>query len=303
MIADGLGAPTSDEQPSALRGYYADPHLMAFDGRYYLYPTSDGVEGWEATTFRVFSSPDLVDWSDHGVIIDLASDVAWADHRAWAPAIAERSGRYYFYFTAENNIGVAVSDSPTGPFTDLGHPLVADGDFEGTAIDPSVFTDDDGTVYLFWGNSVAHGVRLSDDMQSFDPAAVFSWKPTNFREAAWVHRRGEVYYLSWSENDTREEDYRVRYATGPTAFGPWSDRGTLVAKVPQRGIRATGHHSILRVPGTDDWVIAYHRFAIPHGDGFHREVVIDRLVHRADGTIEPVVPTREPLRIPIPPRS
>jgi hypothetical protein len=114
-----------------------------------------------------------------------------------------------------------------------------------------------------------------------------------------VHKRNGVYYLSWSVDDTRDENYRVLYATGATPVGPWKDRGVLLEKVEHRGILGTGHHSIIRVPGTDDWVIAYHRFAIPNGDGFHREIAFDHLIHRANGLLEKVVPSCEPLRLPI----
>lgn len=277
--------------PPAIPGYFADPNLTAFDGRYYLYPTTDGIEEWGATSFNCFSSADLVTWTDHGEILSL-HDVAWASENAWAPAVARRGEQYYLYFSAESNIGVAVSDSPLGPFTDIGHALIADGDFSGRAIDPSVFSDSDGTPYLYWGNTVAHGVRLNDDMVSFDRDRVVSWEPTRFREAAWVHERAGVYYLSWSENDTREVDYRVRYATSSDPLGPWTDHGVLLEKIPERGILGTGHHSILRIPDSDEWLIAYHRFAIPGGSGYRREVMIDRLNHSADGLLQRVIPSR-----------
>jgi beta-xylosidase len=255
------------EPPSRVRGHFADPDLAIFGDRYFLYPTTDGHEDWGSHSFNVFSSPDLVEWTDHGVALDLSTDVTWAQSHAWAPAIAGKNGTFYLYYTAENNIGVAVADSPTGPFRDIGRPLVADGEFKGRAIDPSVFVDK-GAAYLYWGNGRLNAVRLNDDMTSFDSSQVISWTPTDFREAAWVHRRGDVYYLSWSVDDTRHEDYRVRYATSQGPFGPWVDHGILLEKVAERGILATGHHSIINVPGTDEWVIAYHRFAIPGGDGW-----------------------------------
>jgi beta-xylosidase len=292
--AELCGAPAA---PAALTGFYADPALEVFDGRYYLYPTTDGVEGWAATSFKVFSSLDLRTWIDHGEIFSVPHATAWASGFAWAPAISRRNGKYYLYFTAESNIGVAVADSPTGPFVDSGRPLVGSEQFAGRAIDPSVFTDVDGAVYLYWGNTIAHGVRLNDDMVSFDAARVVSWTPTNFREAAWVHERGGIYYLSWSENDTREEDYRVSYATSTGPLGPWTDRGVLLEKDPHRGIYATGHHSILRIPNSDDWVIAYHRFAIPDGSGYRREVVIDRLYFAKDGLLTPVVASSRQVAI------
>ncbi|MGW0839821.1 family 43 glycosylhydrolase [Streptomyces sp. NPDC002787] len=285
-----------------LPGLYADPDVKYMNGRYWIYPTTDGFPGWSGTRFKAFSSKDLVHWKDHGLILDLGPDVTWADKNAWAPAIAERDGRYYFYFCAEGNIGVAVADSPAGPFKDaLGKPLVAKGQFSGQAIDPSVFVDDDGQAYLYWGNMHGYVVPLNDDMVSFDAAEVKDITPDNFREGAFVIKRKGTYYFMWSEDDTRSENYHVAYATGPSPLGPWTKRDTILSKRPEYGIKATGHHSVVNVPGTDDWYIVYHRFALngpgkSGGDGTHRETTIDRMEFAADGTIEPVVPTLESIR-------
>ncbi|MFD7401155.1 family 43 glycosylhydrolase [Streptomyces sp. NPDC059866] len=286
-----------------LPGLYADPDIRYMDGRYWIYPTTDGFPGWSGTQFKAFSSKDLVHWKDHGVILDLGPDISWADKNAWAPAIAEKNGKYYFYFCAEQQIGVAVADSPAGPFKDaLGKPLVAKGgSWSGQMIDPAVFTDDDGTSYLYWGNGRGYVVPLNDDMVSFDPAQVKDITPANFREGAFVVKRQGTYYFMWSEDDTRSENYHVAYATGPTPLGPWTKRGTILQKRPEYGILGTGHHSVVNVPGTDDWYIVYHRFALngpgrPGGDGTHRETTVDRLRFAADGTIEPVVPTLGSIR-------
>ncbi|MFJ4623535.1 family 43 glycosylhydrolase [Streptomyces sp. NPDC088812] len=285
-----------------LPGLTADPDVRYLDGAYWIYPTTDGFQGWGGTRFSAYSSEDLVHWTDHGVVLDLGPDVTWADAYAWAPAIAERDGRYYLYFCAEQQIGVAVADSPAGPFADaLGKPLVAkDGPWSGQMIDPAVFTDDDGRSYLYWGNSHAYVVPLADDMVSFDPAQVREITPANFREGSFVVKRRGTYYFMWSEDDTRSEDYHVAYATGPSPLGPWTERGTILSKRPEYGILATGHHSVVNVPGTDDWYAVYHRFALdgpgrPGGDGMHRETTVDRLEFAADGTIEPVVPTLESI--------
>ncbi|MFJ9589802.1 family 43 glycosylhydrolase [Streptomyces acidicola] len=286
-----------------LPGLYADPDVTYMDGRYWIYPTTDGFPGWSGTRFKAFSSKDLVNWTDHGVILDLGPDVSWADRNAWAPAIAERDGKYYFYFCAEQQIGVAVADSPAGPFKDaLGKPLVAKGgSLKGQMIDPAVFTDDDGQSYLYWGNGQGYVVPLNDDMVSFDASKVQDITPDNFREGSFVIKRKGTYYFMWSEDDTRSENYHVAYATGPTPLGPWTKRGTILSKRPEYGILATGHHSVVNTPGTDDWYMVYHRFALngpgkPGGDGTHRETTIDRMEFAADGTILPVVPTLESIR-------
>ncbi|MGW6012373.1 family 43 glycosylhydrolase [Streptomyces sp. NPDC055210] len=286
-----------------LPGLYADPDIQYLDGRYWIYPTTDGFPGWSGTKFKAFSSKDLVHWKDHGEILDLGPDVSWADKNAWAPAIAERDGTYYFYFCAEQQIGVAVADSPAGPFEDaLGKPLVAKGgSFQGQMIDPAVFTDTDGQAYLYWGNGHAYVVPLNDDMVSFDASKVRDITPADFREGSFVVERGGTYYFMWSEDDTRSENYHVAYATGPSPLGPWTERGTILSKRPEYGIKGTGHHSVVNTPGTDDWYIVYHRFGLngpgrAGGDGTHRETTVDRMTFAADGTIDPVVPTLESVR-------
>ncbi|ANZ41144.1 beta-xylosidase [Lentzea guizhouensis] len=278
-----------------LPGLNADPHIVAFGDTYYLYPTTDGFPGWSGTKFSAWSSKNLVDWRDEGVVLDLGPDVSWADGRAWAPAIAERNGRYYFYFCAEAKIGVAVGDSPTGPFVDSGKPLVArNPSGSGQAIDPAVFVDGTGQPYLYWGNGEAYVVPLNEDMVSYDEAKITRIDGlTDFREGLFMVERKGTYYLSWSVDDTRSEDYRVAHATAPSPTGPFTSRGLVLSKDTRLGVKGTGHSSMLQVPGTDDWYLAYHRFAIPGGDGVRRETTIDKMTFAADGTIKPVVPTLE----------
>lgn len=275
-----------------LPGLNADPNIVRFGDTFYMYPTTDGFEGWSGTQFKAYSSTDLVHWTDHGVILDLGPDVSWADSRAWAPTIAEKDGKYYFYFCADASIGVAVSDSPTGPFKDaLGKPLLKAGEYSGQMIDPAVFTDDDGRSYLYWGNGHAYVVPLGDDMVSFDASKITDITPSGYNEGSFVVKRKGTYYFMWSENDTRDENYRVAYATGPSPTGPWTKRGVILEKDLSLGIKGTGHHSVVQVPGTDDWYIAYHRFALPGGDGTHRETTVDKMEFDSEGLIEKVVPT------------
>lgn len=273
-------------------GHYADPNIAVFGDTYWIYPTTDGFDGWSGTQFHAFSSKDLVSWTDHGIALDLGPGVSWADARAWAPTIAEKDGKYYLYFSADTNIGVAVADSPAGPFTEtLDKPLVAAGAYADQMIDPAVFTDDDGSSYLYWGNGNAYVVKLNPDMVSFDPAKVQKITPSGYNEGSFVFKRKGIYYFTWSENDTRDPDYRVAYAVGTSPYGPFTRQGVILSKDVSQGILGTGHHSVVQVPGTDNWYVAYHRFAIPGGDGMHRETTVDRLTFTSTNLIAPVVPT------------
>ena len=323
-----------------IEGLYADPEVLYSekDGKYYLYPTTDGQENWDNHDFRCYSSTDLKNWKYEGVILDLQTDCQWAKRKAWAPCIIERKvtpavkkqllgkkaykGKkddlfmYFYYFVGEGQIGVAVSDQPTGPFKDaLGKPLctkdmpvMKNG---GATIDPDVFQDPKtGKYYLYWGNGTIICAELNDDMTSFkgEPTVVLPRKDKaryNYNEGAYVFYRNGLYYFTWSENDTRSKNYRVRYAISdsPTALVRNGQPVTAAEKtiVLQRDdtkqIFGTGHHAILQKPGTDEWYIVYHRFQRPRGAkldwsaGYNREVCIDPLTFNADGTIQPVKPS------------
>ncbi|CAM5513464.1 hypothetical protein SALBM311S_10713 [Streptomyces alboniger] len=128
-------------------------------------------------------------------------------------------------------------------------------------------------------------------MTSLDTSKVEDITPSGYNEGTFVIKRKGTYYFMWSENDTRDENYRVAYATGPSPTGPWTKRGVILEKDLSLGIKGPGHHSVVHVPNTDDWYIAYHRFAIPGGDGMHRETTVDKLEFDADGLIKKVLPT------------
>jgi beta-xylosidase len=147
--------------------------------------------------------------------------------------------------------------------------------------------------YLFWGNGRALYAELNEDMVSINWDTLAEAKGlVDYFEAPFIVERNDMYHMTWSIDDTRNENYRVGYATAPSVNGPWTSHGIILSKNPDQGILGTGHQSIIRVPGTDEWYMAYHRFAIPDGDGKHRETTIDRLYFNADtGLIEPIIPT------------
>lgn len=295
-----------------LPGRYADPEVLYSEntGKYYIYPTSDGFDHWSGYYFKAFSSTDLKNWKDEGVILDLKKDVKWADRNAWAPCIIEKKDangkwKYYYYYTAAQKIGVAVADSPTGPFKDSGKPLIdfkPEGVKGGQNIDPDVFTDPEtGKSYLYWGNGYLAVCELNDDMVSIKPNTVKTLisRHPDYCEGTYVFYRNGKYYFTWSKNDTRSPDYQVRYviADSPTAKINPSESKVILFKDAAKRIFGTGHHSVLQLPGKDEWRIVYHRFLRPDGiklgraAGYNREVCIDKLEFNADGTIKPVEPT------------
>lgn len=301
-----------------LDGYYADPEVLYAEktGKFYLYPTSDGFPGWSGTYFKCFSSDDLETWKDEGIIVQLGKDVTWASANAWAPCIVEKkingAFRYFYYFCAKQQIGVAVSDHPTGPFIDSGKALIHSkpaGQRGGQEIDPDVFTDPvSGKSYLYWGNGYMAGVELNDDMTSIKPETMKVLTPDRtFREAVYVIFRNGVYYFMWSEDDTGSPNYKVRYATATSPLGPLTipTDNIVIARDDKQAIFGAGHNSILQLPGRDEWYIVYHRLTRPKGikmssPGYYREVCIDKLEFNADGSIKRSKPTLEgvlPVRL------
>jgi beta-xylosidase len=291
-----------------LPGLYADPNIAIFGQTYYIYATTDGFPGWSGNVFYVWSSPDLVSWTrSTEPILTLngtSGTVPWATGDAWAPTIISRDAKYYFYFSGQNptynrkTIGVAISSSPTGPFVAEPEPFILNNEAitTGQAIDSAAFQDPTtGKYYLFWGNGDPPlYAELSDSMTSLVPNSTKAISGlTDFREGLFINYRQGLFHITYSIDDTRSEDYRVGYATSTSVHGPWTYRGVVLSKDVDKGILGTGHSSIVNVPGTDDWYMAYHRFAIPGGNGTMRETTIDRVYFGEDGVMKAVVPTLE----------
>jgi beta-xylosidase len=281
-----------------LEGYTADPAIRVFGDRYYIYPTSDRPY-WNTTEFAVWSSPNLVEWKKEGVLIDLTKDITWADNKAWAPDCIERDGKYFFYFCANHDIGVAVGDSPIGPFKDaLGRPLIEDAKIKTFSIDPHVFIDEDEQAYLYFGNGTPTVYKLNRDMVSFDgPPVEFALK--EFREGTVVFKRAGKYYFMWSIDDARSPDYRVGWGVSDSPYGPVvspeAEKDFIVLR--QNGAAVgTAHHSVVNVPGTDRWYVAYHRHAVPGGGGYKRETCLVRMEFNEDGSIKPMDPLTVPFQ-------
>ena len=310
-----------------LPDFHADPEVLYSNqtGKYYVYSTTDGFRGWGGWKFNVFSSDDLINWKDEGTMLDVKGDqVAWASGNAWAPAIIEvkqKDGKYkyYFYFSAHNpqtnrkEIGVAVSDTPVGPFVDAGKPIVTDAErpteaHGGQAIDVDVFFDPKTKKhYLYWGNGFMAGAELNDDMLSIKKETTKLMTPQGgslktwaYREAPYVFFRKGTYYFLWSVDDTGSPNYHVCYGTAKSPLGPIQqidgEYPTILQQVPEQFIYGTAHNSVLQIPGKDQWYIVYHRINKNHIDremspGIHREVCIDPMQFDKKGHIIPVVPS------------
>lgn len=303
-----------------LPGFHADPEILYSNktGKYYIYSTTDGKPGWGGYKYYVYSSADLKEWKNEGVALDAKSDqIAWANGNLWAPAaieVKQKNGsyKYYLYFSANPNdngrkqMGVAVSDSPTGPFVDLGQPLLAKNHpgCNGQLIDVDVFMDPvSKKPYLYWGNSFMAGAELEPSMTKIKDETVTVMTPKGgslrdyaYREAPYVFYRNGLYYFMWSVDDTGAANYHVAYGTSKSPLGPIEVAKDPIVLIqdPQHEIYGTAHNSVIQKPGTDEWYIVYHRINkdyIHFQPGVHREVCIDKLEFNADGTIKRVVPT------------
>jgi beta-xylosidase len=277
-----------------LPGWNADPEAHVFGDRYYIYPTfSDEYE--KQTFFEVWSSDDLTNWVNHGRILDFAI-IPWSTNRAaWAPTCAEKDGKYYFYFSAGDGagIGVAVSDSPLGPFQDaLGKPLIKEYHHGAQPIDAHAFIDDDAQAYLYYGGwSHAVVVQLGDDMIS-TKGDFHEITPESYVEGPFMIKRKGVYYLMWSEGGWGDASYCVAYARSDNPFGPFL-RSSCVLMTDQSIATSAGHNSAFNIPGTDEWYIVYHRRPLQETHRNHRVTCIDRMYFDEEGNILPVKMTHE----------
>ena len=291
-------------------GWYADPEGMVLDGQYWIFPTySDDYD--KQLHLDAFSSPDLVHWTKHENVLD-TSIVPWVKQAMWAPSVIKHKGKYYLFFAGNDiqnperpgyderyakykigGIGVAVADTPQGPYKDLiGAPLL--GEFYNMAqpIDQFVFRDDDGTVYFFYGGWGRCNLgRLNEDFTGFVPwedgQLFHEVTQEGYVEGPFMFKRNNIYYFMWSEGGWTNGTYKVAYATAPTVKGPYTRIGTILES-DESVATGAGHHSVINIPNTDDWIMVYHRRPIPNEDRDHRVVCLDKMEFNEDGTIKPV---------------
>ena len=312
----------SAQNPFVQTWYTSDPAPMVHDGTMYVYTghDEDGADFFWMQEWRVYSTKDMVNWQDHGSPLALES-FSWADDRAWASQTIERNGKFYWYICAHSRlskgmaIGVAVSDSPTGPFRDaIGKPLYENGSWD--HIDPTVMIDEDGQAWLYWGNPRIYCVKLKEDMISLD-GEVFNLEMTEegfgapdaskrdrnkkykdvYTEGPWIMKKPQMananakkgqstkgYYLLYAAGGVPEH---LAYSEAPTPTGPWTYKGTIM---PEGGTGSfTNHCGYEHFKGHDFFF--YHTGKLPGGGGFGRSVAVEEFKFNADGSFPTILPT------------
>ncbi len=290
---------TGKNHNPVLEGWYADPEGIIFDKEYWIYPTYSAP--YEQQVFMdAFSSRDLVRWKKHSRIIDTTA-VKWARRAMWAPAIVKKDNLYFLFFAAndiQNNdeiggIGVGVADTPGGPFRDyLGKPLLDRFHNGAQPIDQFVFPDKDGQYYMIYGGwRHCNIVKLNNDFTGFIPfdngETFREITPEGYVEGPFMFIRNGKYYFMWSEGGWTGPDYCVAYAIADSPFGPFKRIGKILEQ-DANVARGAGHHSVINVPGTDEYYIVYHRRPLSETDGNHRETCIERMYFDENGEIKPV---------------
>lgn len=285
--------------------FTSDPAALVVGDTVYLYTGHDEAPNndvfFEMHDWLVFSSKDMKHWQQHGPIMK-ATDFKWGQRDAWASHMVEKDGKFWFYTTVRHDetkpgyaVGVAVSDSPTGPFKDargsalITNDMTTQTDIDWDDIDPAVFIEESGDAYLFWGNTVPKYAKLADNMIELDGEIKVIDIP-NFTEALWVHKKGDIYYLSYACYFPE----KICYAMSDSIHGPWKPMGILNEVA---GNTETNHQSIIEFQGKDYFI--YHTGAVPprddepSGGRFRRSVAIDPLYYNEDGSLQRVIMTSE----------
>jgi hypothetical protein len=297
FIADNLIA----QNPIIRNQFSADPSARVFGDSVYVYPSHDilagegrGRVGWFCMEdYHVFSSSNLTDWTDHGVIVR-QDKIPWVNSKAysmWAPDCISRDGKYFFYFPAPANdtshgrgfsIGVAISDKPSGPFTPQPEPIQ-----KARGIDPNPFIDKDGQAYLYWAARNFYVAKLKENMTelSSEPHAIQGLPEKGLKEGPYMFERNGIYYLTYPHVENTTE--RLEYAMGDNPMGPFTVTGVLMDESPTGCW--TNHQSIIQFKG--QWYLFYHQNDYSPRFDKNRSVRIDSLFFNKDGTIKKVIPT------------
>ncbi|KAF5327098.1 hypothetical protein D9619_003994 [Psilocybe cf. subviscida] len=294
-----LVAPVRGDNPFVQVIYTADPAPVVYNNTMWVFADhdEDGSTTYNMKDWHLYSTADMQNWRDYGVVMSL-STFSWANANAWAGQVIQRNNKFYYYApmrhtTGSMAVGVAVADSITGPYKDaLGKPLV-----ENNEIDPTVWIDDDGQAYLYWGNPDLYYVKLNQDMISFSGSPVKTTlttqgfgtrtgnaqRPTTFEEGPWIYKRNGLYYLVYAADCCSED---IRYSTGPSITGPWTYRGVIMATA---GRSFTNHPGVIDYKGHSYFF--YHNGALPGGSGYTRSMCVEEFSYNSDGSIPTITMT------------
>ena len=312
--------PLQAQNPFVQTWFTSDPAPMVHNGTMYVYTghDEDGADFFWMQEWRVYSSQDMVNWQDHGSPLALES-FSWADDRAWASQTIERNGKFYWYICAHSRlsrgmaIGVAVSDSPTGPFRDaIGKPLFENGSWD--HIDPTVMIDDDGQAWLMWGNPRIYYLKLNEDMISYsgelgmidmteegfgapsmDKREKDKKYKDNYTEGPWLRKvdaskykvdPAKAYQLLYAAGGVPEH---ISYSTAPSPLGPWTYAGPIMPLCDTKSF--TNHCGVADYKGHSYFF--YHTGKLPNGGGFGRSVAVEEFKYNADGSFPTIMPTDE----------
>ena len=314
MFLMAVGMSVKAQNPFVQTWFTSDPAPMVHDGTMYVYTghDEDRADFFWMQEWRVYSTRDMVNWTDHGSPLALES-FSWADDRAWASQCIERDGKFYWYICAHSRlskgmaIGVAVGDSPTGPFRDaIGKPLFENGSWD--HIDPTVFIDDDGQAWLYWGNPRVYYLKLNRDMISYEgelgmlpmteeafgsPAMDKREKGRKYKdsyvEGPWITKRKGVYQLLYAAGGVPEH---ISYSTAPSPTGPWTYAGEIMPLSDTGSF--TNHCGVADYKGHSYFF--YHTGKLPGGGGFGRSVAVEEFNYNADGSFPTILPTADGVK-------
>jgi hypothetical protein len=303
-IALLMGAALSSfgQNPLITNQFSADPSARVFNGKVYVYPSHDipytpghGRAAWfNMADYHVFSSANLTDWTDHGVLISQQT-VPWADSTAysmWAPDCIERNGKYYLYFPTNAKagtpngrgfaVGVAIADHPEGPFKPQDQPIKG---IHG--IDPNVIIDKDGQAYIYYAQGNLYGAKLKPNMLELDgdPVTLKDFPAKGLKEGPYVFERNGTFYMTYPHVENKTE--RLEYATSKNPLGPFTYAGVLMDESASGCW--TNHQSVIEYK--NQWYLFYHDKDLSPNFDKNRSIHADSLFFNADGTIKKVIPT------------
>ena len=315
-----------ENNPLFTQRFGADPGVMEYNGRVYVYTTNDVIEYdsngnvaentyAQVNKINCISSDDMVNWTDHGCPL-AQCDFKWADDRSWAPQCIERNGKFYLYVPIHSKIsggmaiGVAVADKVTGPYRDaLGKPLYEDGKWD--HIDPTVFIDADGQAYLYWGNPRLYSVKLNEDMISLAGEVKCDTTLKRYTEGPWIFHQRQLtkaekknrklfdssknsawgkYFMMYAAGGIPES---IAYSESNSPQGPWTYVGDVMAQTNSTN-SFTNHSGIVEFKGHNYFF--YHTGWLPNGGGFGRSVCCEEFKWNSDGRLPQIKPTYDGVK-------